>query len=96
MSNVLVIVPSEPPPAPARGFIPHQVGNSKVVKVYAASPMFWAVGRNDAGEYSVQVGTLFGVCCREQVVTTRAAAEFVKHAKHIGELLRLAASLGCG
>ncbi len=93
-SNVLEIDPSVPPPAPARDFVPRQVGNLKVVKVYAASPMFWAERRNDAGGYFVQVGTLFGACCREQVVTTRAAAEFVKHTNHLGVLLRLIESLG--
>ena len=93
-NHALDKVPYELPHAGARDFVPRQVGTIKVVKVYAASPMFWAVGRAYEGRYWVQLGTVFGSCDREHPVTPRAAAEFVKHTKHVGELLRLAEALG--
>lgn len=93
-SNALEKVTYELPHARAREFVPRQFGDIKVVKVYASSPMFWAVGRAYEGRYWVQMGTILGVGDRRHEVTTKAAAEFVRHTKQVGELLRLAESLG--
>ena len=81
-------VPYDLPNESARRFIPSLVGDS-AMKVYAASPLFWAIERDAAGKYRARMGTLFGSADRGHRTTPRAIAEFVKHTAHLGKLQEL-------
>jgi hypothetical protein len=64
------------------------------IKVYIASPLFWAVRRVGVGVYKVQIATLFGAGHEGYNVTAKAAAVFAQHTKHPGEFVKLAGFLG--
>ncbi len=93
INTPLNYVPYELPPQRAREVAPILVG-TRAIKIYRASPMFWAVAPAGAGCYRIQFATTLGAGHCGFLVTSKAAAEFIGHTAHPFLLLAQIQKLG--
>ncbi len=93
INTPLNYVPYELPPQRAREVAPILVG-TRAIKIYRASPMFWAVAPAGAGCYRIQFATTLGAGHEGYKVTPKAAAEFASQTAYPFLLLAQILKLG--